>query len=155
MNLDFIQPYTSMIRMGLIGAAGLAVVGFAWSWHARGQEIEELKTWQETVVVTTARAANVKKLSVDAVPNTISTIALNAANCQTTVDAISAMAARDKIVSDARDAALRDSLGNAEVRYKSAERKIEELDRRQPAPAGMACAQIEGDSKAAWEGWRQ
>lgn len=156
MKLSFLEPYTSMIRLAFVGAAGLAVVGLAGSWYARGQKIERLTDWRAEVVAAASEAGGVKDLTPEDVVMVIEVVAANAAECKATLVALDANTAAQKARSDAADAALRAALADQKSRYAAATRRIDSLENRKPAATQAdAAAQIDADSRAAWEGWTQ
>lgn len=156
MNLGILSPYASAIRIGVAASALAAVAAFGVSWHQRGQQIEKLETWQGQVVRITREASGDERLKADDVVLAVAAVGATARNCATALGRIDADARAAKDRSDARDAALRSALAEERQRYKAAENRIANLDRRVPsATAAESAERIEDDSKAAWEGWAQ
>lgn len=156
MNLGPLEPYAAMIRIGAVSAVGIAALGFGASWYMRGQEIEDLHTWQDQVLTATAVASGLKDLDPDSAVTAIQVLGADVTECRTNLDEIDRNTRKAKAQSDASDAALRVKLAEQSQRYTAATRKIESLSARVAAPsAEAAAAQIEADSKAAWEGWKQ
>lgn len=148
----------------LAGGAIVAVLllSLVASWNSRGQEIARLKTWQGQVV-TAATDATVepdakgvrKSLKPEDVPHAITLLGMN---MQTALNAMRVMTADTeaaKVRAENADKALANATMVFEQRYSSAEKRIAALDTRKPAadPA-QQCANMQADSKAAWEGWK-
>lgn len=153
---EFLQPYTGMIRMAALGLVGVAALGLAGSWYMRGQKIDRLTEWQDRVLTATAVAGGFKDLAPEDVPTVIEVVGANAREYERRLVAIDADTATAKQESDARDEALRRSLATEQQRYKAATRRIDTLEGRLAASTPeAAAAQIDADSKAAWEGWKQ
>ncbi len=146
------------------GAALVAVLllSLVASWNSRGQEIARLKDWQGQVVIAATDATVIpdakgvrKTLKPEAVPAAINGLkrsldSATAAMAQMTRDTDAA-----KLRAENADHALANATMVFEQRYGSAEKRIASLDNRRPAadPA-QQCANIQADSKAAWEGWK-
>ena len=150
---------------GFIGG-GLVVFLFlaalASSWHSRGQEIARLNDWQGQVVMAVTDATvqpdakGVRKsLKPEAVVAAINGLKRSYDSAHGALDQMT----KDTEAAQARAASADKALANATVvfeqRYGSAEKRIAALDSRKPAadPA-QQCANMQADSKAAWEGWK-
>lgn len=115
--LSPLAPYASALKLGAIALAGLALIGLAWSWHSRGQEIERLETLQ-TTIVNAATVATVepdedgrrKPLQPEAVPAAIQSLSNSLQSAETTLRSISAGAMTAKAASDAADKVLAEDI---------------------------------------------
>ncbi len=160
--LDKLNPYGLAIRLAGIGIAVVAVVVLAMSWMGRGQEIARLTEWQNTVV-NSATVATVapdakgvrKPLAPEQVVGAIQSLKWSLDNASGNLEAINQRAAEAKTRADNADKALAQATVIFEQRYASAEKRIAALDKKTPGKTvAEQCAAIQGDSKAAWEGWR-
>jgi hypothetical protein len=160
--LDAINPYSLYLK--LAGAAIIAILLglLLWSWHSRGLKIEALTSWQ-TSVVTAVTDATVepgkdgkrKMLTPEGALAGIGTLKTSLDNALVALRDISKLAQDAKSRADAADKQLADEMAAFEKRYAAATRRISALEARKPAAtAGEALIAIDGDSKAAWEGWR-
>lgn len=150
------DPYIGYVKMALFAVAGLALFGLVASWYLRGQKIDRLETWQQEVQTATAVSAGVKSVKPNAVVGTIQALGFSLQSANSALDKITADSNAAKARSDAADAALRAELAVQRQRFQAASRRIDALDHRTAAgTSDGAAAQIEDDSKAAWQGWTQ
>ena len=149
-----LAPYASAVKLGLLGAAVAAAAWAAWSYHDRGRQIERLESRQSEIVHAVAGAVGSKDLKAEDVVAAVNTLEANLDGALNALDVISAQTRQAQADSDARDADLRERLAQAQQKYRAATSRIDDLSRRRPAATSAeAAAQIEDDSKAAWEGW--
>jgi len=157
-----LDPYIGAAKLAGIGLAVLAIVGLAFSWSVRGQEIARLTDWQNTVVLATTAATvepDAKGVRKTLKPEQVA--AAIAGLKRTSDSCLEASAERDRITSEAvtrannADKALANVQTIMRGEYSSAAKRIQALEqvKAQPTPA-LSCQQVGGDSKAAWEGWK-
>lgn len=152
--LAWFQPYKlAALAIGL-GIVGIGLVSLGVSWYVRGQKVEALSSYQESVQRAVTPAGS-DLLSPEQSLAAIGTLKKNVETTTTELRRISNEATAAKARADAADARLAQQLADFERRYQAATRRIADLERRQAAatPEEAAVA-IEEDSKAAWEGWR-
>ena len=127
------RPYASIARL----VAGVALVGliagFFWSWKARGDEVQQLKAVQSSIVeaatVATVRPdGNGKRglLKPEQVPAAIIALSRSLQSADSTLSAISQRTMTAKAAGEAADAALARDL--AALRRHSAGAKLDEWD---------------------------
>ena len=160
--LDKLNPYALAFKLAGIGIAVVAVVALAMSWMGRGQEIARLNDWQTQVVIATTDATvepdakGVRKpLKPEQVVGAINGLNRGLVSARSALTLISTQALEAKQRADNADKALATATVVFEQRYSSAEKRIAALDKKTPGKTvAEQCAAIQGDSKAAWEGWR-
>lgn len=147
---------------------GIAVVVIAAFWilamgyMARGEKIEALQGWQNSVILATTDATvepdkqgKRKLLKAEQIAPAIAALKRTSDSC------LAASAERNRIALDAkaRADAADNALANVQAilrgEFNSAEARIRALEevKRQPTPE-LSCQQSASDSKAAWEGWK-
>lgn len=156
------SPYLLAAKLAGIGLVVGALFLLVMSWQSRGQEIERLTDWRDSIVqVTTAAtvepdAKGVRKaLKPEQVAAAISALKRTSDSC------LAASAERDRITADAKaradvaDAALANVQTIMRGEYSSAEKRIKALESVKAAPTPeLQCQAVGVDSKAAWEGWK-
>lgn len=107
------MPSTFVLKLIGAGIAVLALVALIWSWQSRGQQIETLEDWQDTVVESATLATvepdeNGKRdrLAPEDVPAAIAALAASLQSADSTLDSISQGTMTAKAASDAADRAL-------------------------------------------------
>lgn len=144
------------------GLAALLVGVFVASWLARGREIDRLKDWQSTVVLSATQATvepdkkgNRKMLSPDQVPSAIAALRRTADNAESTLASIDQAALKDKAISDKLDAALDSILADNDKKAEGSNAAIKALlERKATGDREKDCAAMDADSQAPWTGWR-
>lgn len=144
------------------GLAALLIGVFVASWLARGREIDRLKEWQATVVLSATQATvepdkkgKRKLLSPDQVPAAIAALKRTADNAESTLANIDRAALKDKAISDKLDAALDSLLADNEKKAEGSSAAIRALlERKATGDREQDCAAMEADSQAPWSGWR-
>ncbi len=157
-----LSPYSLILKLVGIGLVVIALVALVMSWMARGQEIESLKQWQSSVVISTTDATVLpdskgkrKLLDAAAVPSAIAGLKRSYDSCHGAIDNANQLAALAKTRADNADAALANQLTLFQQTYSSAEKRIEALAGRKPeATPDLQCQAVTTDSRSAWEGWK-
>ena len=151
-----LAPYAAILKIAAIVIPVLLLVALFLSWRGRGQEIERLEMWQTVITLDVEKASGSKNLKPEDVSAAIAALGSSLKNAHEALDEISLQTQAYKAEADQRDAALRESLAQAQQRYRAASGRISDLEGRKPAatPADAGRA-IEDDSKAAWQGWKQ
>ena len=108
-----LTPYMTAIKLGAAGLVLAGLLGFVWSWNARGERIERLEAWQDQVVQTVTVAAvpadedgNRALLDPDHVVGAIQALAESLASADRTLERISDGTIAARSASDAADSAL-------------------------------------------------
>lgn len=107
------NPYVTAAKFAGAALAAAAVIGFIWSWHDRGRQIETLTATQDAIV----QAATVATVKPDKnghraalrpadVPAAIAALSNSLQSADATLSAISARTMTAKAASDAADKAL-------------------------------------------------
>jgi len=162
MKIPDLTPYTLILKVIGIAVAVVALVGLTMSWLSRGQEIASLTAWQKTVVISTTNATVTpnakgirKSLSPDQVPAAIAALKWGYDSAVGSLERATAETDAAKRRADIADQALANGMIAFDNRYASAEKRIAAMDKRKPAvDLAKVCANMDADSKAAWEGWR-
>lgn len=141
--LSPIAPYATAIKLAAAGIAVLALIALVWSWHARGQKIESLEGWQDTVVesVTVATVPPDEDgkrdlLSPEDVPAAIAALSASLQSAENALTNISKGALTAKAASDAADRALDRDL--TELRETFERTDVEKWDPWAGAPPTLA-----------------
>lgn len=146
------------------GIAALLLGLLVASWIHRGQVIEELTGWQDTVIIATTDATvepdskgKRKLLLASQVAPAISGLKRSLDNATATLESMSAAAIVQKTMSDNLDRQLKSTLEGQVIMFKQQAQTIKALNARiSSGDAKVDCEMlIEGDSKSAWEGWKQ
>lgn len=128
-----INPYVTIAKV-VAGLALLgAIIGFVWSWHDRGRQIETLTATQDAIV----QAATVATVKPDKdghrallrpadVPAAIAALSSSLQSADATLKGISERTMTAKAASDAADAALNRDLDA--MRRQAAGRDLDEWD---------------------------
>lgn len=160
--LDSLNPYSLAFKIAGIALACAALVALVFSWSSRGQTIERMTQWQDTVVLATTDATvepdkkgKRKPLDPASVPAAIAGLKRSADSC------LNASAERTRIADEQRKRADAADLALANVQtimrgeYSSAQKRIDALEKVKAAPtANLQCQAIGADSKAGWEAWK-
>lgn len=158
---DFLNPYSLAIKIGA-AAIGLIALGvLLWSWHSRGQEIDALTSWQQTVVMATTDATVTpdakgirKSLKPEQVAPAIAGLKRSLDGANAAIDVANGQVTDAKKRADLADAQLSVKAAAFDRLYASTSAKITALQNRKPAATpAAACEAVDADSKAAWEGW--
>lgn len=107
------NPYVTAAKIAGGALAAAAVIGFVWSWHDRGRQIETLTATQDAIV----QAATVATVKPDKdghraslrpvdVPAAIAALSSSLQRADATLSAISARTMTAKAASEAADKAL-------------------------------------------------
>ena len=160
--LDKINPYALVAKLAGVAIALAAVFAFVTSWMARGQEIERLQGWQETVVIVTTDAVvkpdakGVRKTLTPAqIPSAIGALNRSLDSCSSNVELANSVALSAKAGQDLADKALANANVLLTNDYSSSKKRIDALAEKKPgATPDLQCQAIGADSKAAWEGWK-
>lgn len=160
--LDKLNPYALVAK--LVGVALVVALTFAFitSWMARGQEIQRLQGWQDTVVLVTTDAAvkpdakGVRKpLTPAQIPSAIGALNRSLDSCTAGVERANLAALTAKAGQDLADKALANANVLLSNDFSSSKKRIEALAVKKPgATPDLQCQGIGADSKAAWEGWK-
>lgn len=162
MKLPDLSPYSLAFKIAGIAIAIGALATLVMSWSSRGQTIQRMTQWQDTVVIATTDATVLpdskgrrKLLAPESVPSAIAGLKRTADSC------LAASAERTRIADEQRKRADAADLALANVQtimrgeYSSAEKRIAALSAVRAAPTPqLQCQATATDSKAAWEGWR-
>lgn len=131
------NPYLTAAKLAGAGLAAAAVIGFVWSWHDRGRQIETLTATQDAIVQA-ATVATVKPgkdgrrapLRPADVPAAIAALSNSLRSADETLSAISARTMTAKAASDAADKALDRDLDR--MRREAAKLDLESWDPWKP-----------------------
>lgn len=107
------NPYVTAAKFAGAALAAAAVIGFVWSWHDRGRQIETLTATQDAIVQA-ATVATVKPgkdgqratLRPSDVPAAIAALSNSLQSADATLSAISKQTMTSRAASDAADKAL-------------------------------------------------
>lgn len=162
MKLPDLSPYSLALKLAGTAIVVAGLLAFVASWMSRGQTIERLSQWQDTVVIATTDATvlpdakgNRKLLTAAQVPSAIAGLKRSVDSCQ------AASAERSRLTEEAlkRANAADQALANVQTimrgEYSSAQKRIEALEHVKAAPTPeLQCQAVGADSQAAWEGWK-
>lgn len=157
-----LSPYSLILKLAGIGLALILLITLVMSWMARGQQIDALKQWQSTVVISTTDATVLpdakgkrKLLDPSAVPSAIAGLKRSYDAAHGAIENANAVALASKTRADTADAALANQLVLFQQSYSSAEKRITALAGRKPeATPDLQCQAVTTDSRSAWEGWK-
>lgn len=154
------------IQLKLIGAgvAAILLCLLIFSWVSRGNKIDELRGWQQTVRLATTNATvepdkngKRKLLDIESIVPAIDALHATAESCSAKLDEISAASEREAEISSKLDSGLSDFLKQADKSFAGQREVIEDLATRKSTgdPAADCKLSIEGDSETPWDGWRK
>lgn len=113
MNIANLVPGVSFAKLAAAAIGLAAVIGFAWSWHSRGQQIDTLEAQLDPIVIAATNAAvkpdekgHRKPLKPEEVPAAIHALSNSLSSAGEALQAISEGALSARAASDAADRAL-------------------------------------------------
>lgn len=162
MKLPDLSPYSLALKVGGIALGVIAILTLVMSWSSRGQTIERMTQWQDTVVQATTAATvepdskgRRKLLDPAAVPAAIAGLKRTSDSCLAASSERTRIAEEQRKRADAADLALANVQTIMRGEYSSAEKRIAALAAVKAAPTPqLQCQAAAADSKAAWEGWK-
>lgn len=160
--LDKLNPYALLAKLVGVAIFIALIFAFVTSWMARGQEIQRLQGWQDTVVLVTTDAVvkpdakGVRKTLTPAqIPSAIGALNRSLDSCSANVEIANSVATSAKAGQDLADKALANANVLLTNDYSSSKKRIDALAAKKPgATPDLQCQGVGADSKAAWEGWK-
>lgn len=162
LKIPDLSPYSLAFKLAGAAIAVGALLALVMSWSSRGQTIERMTQWQNTVVIATTDATvepdakgKRKLLAIESVPSAIAGLKRSYDSCHGAIDTANTLALNAKTRADNADKALANQLVLFQQSYGSAEKRIEALAGRKPeATPDLQCQAVTTDSRSAWEAWK-